>query len=267
MKKFVYLCGMMLLCMNMMAQIDLNDRNWENVLDEQFDEDSSYWLWDHESFLNLGDHSWMGYLGGNLAPPGEYEIYQFNNCQISTIDNTMRLVAYYDSANIHQNNYYLPKWMWPEYNGSGYPPNGNKLYFSGAIEYYKKRYVQNEDERKFLYGYFEIRCKLPTHQGAFPAFWLHGANKSNTNPYYEEIDIFEYGWWITSPSGINPNPPGLGSNITSSTDEPIIIRNNDKTTFRVTDSFEILGSFEVTSEAEFTVITQSCPTLNRTLKR
>lgn len=255
MKKFVYLYGMMLLCMNMMAQIDLNDRNWENVLDEQFDEDSSYWLWDHESFLNLGDHSWMGYLGGNLAPPGEYEIYQFNNCQISTIDNTMRLVAYYDSANIHQNNYYLPKWMWPEYNGSGYPPNGNKLYFSGAIEYYKKRYVQNEDERKFLYGYFEIRCKLPTHQGAFPAFWLHGANKSNTNPYYEEIDIFEYGWWITSPSGINPNPPGLGSNITSSTDEPIIIRNNDKTTFRVTDSFEILGSFEVTSEAEFTVIT------------
>lgn len=28
MKKFLYLCGMMLLCLNMMAQIDLNDKNW-----------------------------------------------------------------------------------------------------------------------------------------------------------------------------------------------------------------------------------------------
>ena len=28
MKKFIYLCGMMLLCLNMMAQIDLNDKNW-----------------------------------------------------------------------------------------------------------------------------------------------------------------------------------------------------------------------------------------------
>ena len=28
MKKFIYLCGMMLLSLNMMAQIDLNDKNW-----------------------------------------------------------------------------------------------------------------------------------------------------------------------------------------------------------------------------------------------
>ena len=216
MKKFVYLCGMMLLCMNMMAQIDLNDRNWKNVLDEQFDEDSSYWLWDHESFLNLGDHSWMGYLGGNLAPPGEYEIYQFNNCQIST------------------------------------------------IEYYKKRYVQNEDERKFLYGYFEIRCKhgeatwqgpdemVIDHIKVYQLIW--DCNKDETITCQSDLEGFEYA-------------VKKSVTITSSTDEPIITRNNDKTTFRVTDSFEILGSFEVTSEAEFTVITQSCPTSNRTLKR
>ncbi len=31
MKKFIYLCGMMLLSLNMMAQIDLNDPNWDTV--------------------------------------------------------------------------------------------------------------------------------------------------------------------------------------------------------------------------------------------
>ncbi|WP_291086690.1 glycoside hydrolase family 16 protein [Flavobacterium sp. BFFFF1] len=35
----------------------------------------------------------------------------------------------------------------------------------------------------YLYGMFEIRCKLPS-QISFPAFWLHGG--------YSEIDIFEY---------------------------------------------------------------------------
>ena len=59
---------------------------------------------------------------------------------------------------------------------------------------------------------FEIRCKLPTHKGAFPAFWLHNASKTPGNMFYEEIDVFEYSWWITSPSGPNHNTPGMGSN-------------------------------------------------------
>lgn len=36
MKKFLYLCGMMLMGLNMMAQIDLNDRNWDTLFMEDF---------------------------------------------------------------------------------------------------------------------------------------------------------------------------------------------------------------------------------------
>ena len=50
----------------------------------------------------------------------------------------------------------------------------NKFYFSGAIEYVKN--IWFPDQGKFQYGYFEILCKLPIHQGAFPAFWLQAAN-------------------------------------------------------------------------------------------
>jgi len=209
MKKFIYLCGMMLFSFNVMAQIDLNDRNWKEVLIENFDEGVSYWQWDTLRFLNLGDYSWKAYMG-TIAPKGEHEVYQFGNSQINTANSTMRLVAYYDSATIHQNNYFLPKWMWPENNGPGYPDNDSLFYFSGALEYYKQHYVHDEDERKFRYGYFEIKCKLPTHKGAFPAFWLQASCDTTGNKYYEEIDIFEYSWWITSPL-CNPDTPGLGS--------------------------------------------------------
>lgn len=39
----------------------------------------------------------------------------------------------------------------------------------------------------FLYGKFEIRCKIPDIKGVWPAFWLFGQN-----PCYEEIDVFEF---------------------------------------------------------------------------
>lgn len=42
---------------------------------------------------------------------------------------------------------------------------------------------------KYQYGYFEIRCKLPTGKGFWPAFWLHDGSCSGGN--YNEIDIFE----------------------------------------------------------------------------
>lgn len=36
MKKIIYLCAMMLLCLNAMAQIDPYDKNWDTVFIEDF---------------------------------------------------------------------------------------------------------------------------------------------------------------------------------------------------------------------------------------
>jgi beta-glucanase (GH16 family) len=38
------------------------------------------------------------------------------------------------------------------------------------------------------FGYFEIKCKMPSKQGFYPAFWFY--NLSSTN--WQEIDVFEY---------------------------------------------------------------------------
>ena len=47
--------------------------------------------------------------------------------------------------------------------------------------------------------------------------------------------------------------------VTSTLNEPVVSR-ADKVTFRVTDSFEATGPFEVLQGGEFAVILQECPT-------
>lgn len=40
-------------------------------------------------------------------------------------------------------------------------------------------------KRKFFYGKFEIRCRMPAGNGFWPAFWLYGGERGN------EIDVFD----------------------------------------------------------------------------
>ena len=47
---------------------------------------------------------------------------------------------------------------------------------------------------EWLYGYYEISCKVPEGEGFWPAFWFHGRNPDA----YREIDVFEF-------CGINPD--------------------------------------------------------------
>ena len=46
--------------------------------------------------------------------------------------------------------------------------------------------------------------------------------------------------------------------VTSTIDDPVV-SNTEKVTFRMTDFFEITGSFEVKQGGEFTIIQQACP--------
>ena len=206
MKKFVYLCGMILLSMNMMAQIDLNDKNWDTLFIEDFT--TSGRTWDTLSFLS-SDDLWRAYPGDGVSSNSEHHVYQFSNSHFNDADGQMELVAEYAKNQIDNNDYYLPLWMLPSYGGSGYPSSTNLYYFSGEIDYINYNHQTQQSER-FRFGYFEIRCKLPEEQGAHPAFWLHGADTNPSDSYYEEIDILEYSWALGDPIAAGwlsvPNP-------------------------------------------------------------
>lgn len=193
MKKFVYLFGMILLNLNMMAQIDLGNGIWELVVIENFDTPARTWI--TNSFLSSDDF-WRAYPGHGVTNKDYPMIYQFTQCHFNDTDEVMELVSEYHSQ-ITNNDYYLPQWMWLSQGGPGYPNNENLFFFTGSIDYVNYNHYTHTID-KFLYGYFEIRCKLPIHNGSWPAFWLFG----NGPDTYEEIDILEY----TSHSGCDGDP-------------------------------------------------------------
>ena len=203
MKKFIYLCGMMLITMNIMAQIDPYDRNWRLLINEEFEGANRSWGRD---FVEINpdtasiwhcfyDDYWPSCI---TLDTNQHSVFQRTNCLfndgINYSDGIFRIIAErIDSTSIisaqcEDYEFPFPSSHWCN-------TNHQWLYFySGTIETIER----------FRYGYFEIRCKTPVHRGAFPAFWLFGGEFGD-NPRYEEIDIFEYSWNITIPN-VNPSP-------------------------------------------------------------
>lgn len=102
----------------------------------------------------------------------------------------------------------------------------NKESFSGS-EYTSAR-IKTEGKFDFKYGKVEIRAKLPSAQGTWPALWMLGANFSSVGwPACGEIDIMEQtGWdkstvlatchWLDQSSSSNASY-GLTTNVSDST--------------------------------------------------
>lgn len=216
MKKFVYLCGMMLLSINIMAQIDPYDRNWKVVVFDDFDQpnrqfDSTFQ--EPDSLWTAFSH-WLHPSGVTSNDTKEHQIYQWHRSKIDASLSALKLCAkYIQSTEITcSDTFTLP----PPIFGKVYHCDPNKqhvYYHSGMIESYPiyepssslKHTVGEEEDvsrspwrGRFRYGFFEIRCKLPIHKGAWTAFWLWGAKDSTYyDPYYETIDIFERSWQFT----------------------------------------------------------------------
>lgn len=63
------------------------------------------------------------------------------------------------------------------------------LRVDGTDDSYTCSYIHTADSMTFVYGIAEIRAKLPTGNGVWPAFWCNNSNTSTEA--YQEIDIFE----------------------------------------------------------------------------
>ncbi len=76
-------------------------------------------------------------------------------------------------------------------NGSITPDFGNCLLNQDGFPNRRKFNFTSgylESQRNFKYGYFEMRCNIPSIHGIFPAFWLYHVEGGNRT----EIDIFEF---------------------------------------------------------------------------
>ena len=183
MRKVFYLCVMMLLSMNMVAQFDPYDRNWDTILMDHYT-NNSWNTWDNWLISNPYGHyktfipEWPSGVSRGLS---EHQVYQRENCLFNN-NGELRLMSIYeggvDALPLNCGDYDIPP-------GKTCDANHHTLFYtSGKIE----------TDIKYLYGYFEIKCSLPIHLGSSPAFWLYGQGSN----YYNEIDIFEYSWGSSS---------------------------------------------------------------------
>lgn len=178
---------MILLCINIMAQYDGN----KNFILFEDDFNTSGRTWDANSYIE-SEGNWRAHFKGSITHgANEHQAYQRSQAVFDENNEMLLLIAdYVSNTDLECYDLEIPI-------GANCSINSDYSirYHSGAIQ---------SIEKSFLYGYFEIKCKLPVHRGAFPAFWLWSAcNETEANcddPHYEEIDIFEYSWFITDTS-------------------------------------------------------------------
>lgn len=178
MKRLTFLIMILLAALVSEAQPTV-DGNWLST--PYFSDNFSYQLspWrisDWADSPNFGN--WKSYLGTSVTNGScERQVYRRENSIQDIGNGTMKLHAEYAGQLIDTSEYDVPD------NITKDPSATPIYYYSGAIT---SMLFQR-------YGYFEIRCKLPVNRGAFPAFWLW-----NNTGSYQEIDIFEYCWGISS---------------------------------------------------------------------
>ena len=185
MKKFLYLCGMMLLSLNMMAQIDLTDDNWERTLFDDFISTNRGWdTYNFHELTSMEHPSAIWWCGAGAFSPCvvstdqyHYQIYQPSQCIFE--NDVLSIVAEYvgeDDLSCINEDYILPQSI----TGATCEncEQEDKHYLSGMIQ----------SLPTFGFGYYEIRYKTPAHRDAHVGFWLFGGGPDS----YEEIDIMEY---------------------------------------------------------------------------
>lgn len=182
---------LLLLCHNIIhsQQVDINSAHYiGNANFTLFEDDfnTSGRTWDANSYKE-SEGNWRAHFKGSITHgANEHQAYQRSQAVFDENNEMLLLIAdYVSNTDLECYDLEIPI-------GANCSINSDYSirYHSGAIQ---------SIDPSFLYGYFEIRCKLPVHQGAFPAFWLFSAcNKSDCEvPYYEELDIFEYSWRFT----------------------------------------------------------------------
>lgn len=176
------LCGVPLLDF---AQDSLNRTNYCNYQWKLFDyadtlcNDNPWILVFEDDFIGHGlDKSvWFDSLrnSAHLRPGREQQYYTFDGSNYEVVNGKLYLIA--DSLDHPQNK-------------KVYERQPDELMLGDSIENLREfKYTSSNIEtiRKFSFGRFEARVKLPKGKGLWPAFWL-----LNTAQRYNELDIFEF---------------------------------------------------------------------------
>lgn len=201
----------------------LQKPGWDVVFHDEFDNDA---------LINSGN--WKTGYGWGQTLVNEREYYtrydknfpttcdKGGNNHIFTTDGASSVLKL--EAKIENSNYEV--WHW-DANGNFYTTCENYNYTSGMLW----------SSQPFLYGYFEIRCKVPNKgKLLWPAFWLWEGDGG-----YREIDVFEF----SDPS--IPNKVGMNLHIAQKLDNGYVAPHHSGTNNDYPGDYVITSGPDVTS--------------------
>jgi hypothetical protein len=166
--------SMLLPSLSALGQVDIDKTAWHVVFEDDFNDPST---------IGPGSTKWVnGYYGPDRPVLNNTTNYAYNTWSNIVVNNG---VADIYARDVSSNPIYYA------------PYNKYYNYTSGAIscKYDDVAYSSctanggSIDNKGFLYGMFEIKCKMPKGSGRLAAFWFYGA---------WETDVFEF-------DGGNPN--------------------------------------------------------------
>jgi beta-glucanase (GH16 family) len=138
------------------------------------------------------------FTGGNICATNEWRLVYNDEFNADTIDRT-KWMTYYPCADWTEN------CEGSRVGDKDIHTDSNVVVSNGTLKLIAKKQtatwysatrnytsgvIWGKSTNRFMYGKFEIRCKIPSGKGFFPAFWLFGGTGNGTAT---EIDIFEIG--------------------------------------------------------------------------
>lgn len=154
---------------------------WVTVFEDNFDGntlDLTKWILPYQGVLRDFNHSkekqWYTNTGNTPFIPVS------NNIEVS--NGTLKLIARREIPPItgtYISDYSVNPWTF-------------------VTESFNYSSAEIDSRYKFSYGMYEIRCKIPSGKGFWPAFWMYGEDAANVN---NEIDVFEF--WDNNTNKIN----------------------------------------------------------------
>lgn len=144
------------------------DQNWEIIFDDGFDSPNSF-NFDRWEIQDVYDHG------------GEPQVYLDPTKHGSNLSDL--------NSNVHITNGRLVL----QCKDDGYTclPSDINCVSPTKLHYWTSGEIDSKSW-EYLYGYYEITCKLPKGQGLWPAFWLWNMGGNSAYPCWQnEIDVFE----------------------------------------------------------------------------
>ena len=189
MKKFIYLCGMILLSVNVIAQIGNNRQLDDSLYCDNRIKELTVNYHSTNIPITLGWRYDSIYSDEFSNPPIDTRKWVIRDRKWQSPKKQIGYVNSYDNVHIENGKLYLNITTNDDSIVCNCPWDTTNLKYHAPE--LLSGWIQSTDTTKIRYGYIETKCYLPKNHNYWPCFWTTGRYKTNNYDDYDEVDVFE----------------------------------------------------------------------------